>query len=215
MEIKWLGHSSFLITDSRGVNLLTDPFNNTVGYPVFKGAADIVTISHQHFDHNYVSEIQNSDFQVVDKVGFFNVCDIPVTGIPSFHDNMKGAKRGENTIYVFEMDGFRLCHLGDLGHALDSDSLHQLGKVDVLFVPVGGNYTIDGKTASQVAKAINAHIIIPMHYKTLKHNYPIDGVESFLSFMKNAERAGSSSLHLQGSLTGHNRVVLLQVSDSH
>ncbi len=210
MDIKWLGHSSFLITDSRGIRLLTDPFNKTVGYPVFKSETDIVTISHQHFDHNYISEIKGK-FQTVNKIGFFNVCDIPITGISAFHDNMKGAKRGEIIIYIFEIDGFRLCHLGDLGHVLDKDTLNKLGKIDVLFIPVGGNYTIDGKTASEVAKSINPHIIIPMHYKTLHHTFSIDGVEKFLTYMKNGEKLASSTLHIDKPLEGQNRVLLLEI----
>lgn len=208
MIIKWLGHSSFLMEDSKGRRLLTDPFDSSVGYPLFDGSADVVTISHQHFDHNYIEKVKNKA-EIIHKVGFFNACDIPITGIHSYHDNVKGAKRGENTIYIIEMDGLRLCHLGDIGHMLTDDEIHTLGDVDVLFIPVGGNFTIDGNEAAVLALKINPHIIIPMHYKTPALSFPLDGVEPFLKAMKNAEKIHGNTLNLEGPLTETNAVKVL------
>jgi len=193
MKITWLGHSCFLLEDSKGRKLLTDPFDTTLGYEIYKGSPNIVTISHQHFDHNYSRELKGN-YVVLDKLGVFCICDIPIKGIPSYHDKDKGAKRGDNIIFTFKMDNYTLCHLGDLGHTLSNDDIEAIGSVDILFVPVGGNYTIDGKEASEVTKKINPKIVIPMHYKTSQVSFPLDGVEKFLMYMKNASKINSNTL---------------------
>jgi len=199
MEITWLGHSCFLLQDSKGRKLLTDPFDTTLGYEIYKGSPDIVTISHQHFDHNYTKEL-NGNYKILDKVGMFYICDIPIKGTPSYHDKDKGAKRGDNIIFTFKMDDYTLCHLGDLGHSLSNDDIDAIGNVDILFIPVGGNYTIDGKEASEVTKKINPKIVIPMHYKTPLVSFPIDGVEKFLMYMKNASKIDSNTLIINDEL---------------
>lgn len=209
MEIKWLGHSSFLLTDSNGRRLLTDPFDHTVGYPLFQGDCDVVTVSHQHFDHNYTEKVKDTA-KIINKVGFFQPCDIPITGIPSFHDDVEGAKRGENIIYVIEMDGYRICHLGDLGHMLTENDIEKLGKIDILLIPVGGNFTIDGKKAAELAVKIDPHIIIPMHFKTPKLSFPLDGVETFLKYMKNGEKLLGNILKIEGTISGKNLVKILE-----
>lgn len=209
MKITWLGHSSFLIEDSKGRKVLTDPFDESVGYDVYKGNADLVTVSHQHFDHNY-TEILDKNIPVIDKVGFFNVSDIPVSGFLSYHDNMKGAKRGQNIIFVFEIDGYRLCHLGDLGHALSQDEINALGEIDVLFIPIGGNFTLDGNEAAELSKAINSHVVIPMHYKTHALSFPLEGLEKFLINMKNGHRCQSSTISIMGNLKEYNQVKILE-----
>ncbi|MBW9146366.1 MBL fold metallo-hydrolase [Clostridium sp. CM027] len=193
MKITWLGHSCFLLEDSKGVKLLTDPFDNTLGYDIYKGSPDIVTISHQHFDHNYIKEL-TGNYKIIDKIGISTLHDISIKGTPSYHDKNKGAKRGDNIIFTFRMDGYSLCHLGDLGHTLSNDDISSLGDVDILFIPVGGNYTIDGKEASEVTKKINPKIVIPMHYKTSQLSLPLEGVETYLMHMKNASKIDSNTL---------------------
>lgn len=199
MEITWLGHSCFLLKDSQGRKLLTDPFDTTLGYESYKDSLDIVTISHQHFDHNYYKDLKGN-YELLDKVGMFYVGDIPIKGIPSYHDKDKGAKRGDNIIFIFKMDNYSLCHLGDLGHILTENDIDAIGDVDILFVPVGGNYTIDGKEASEVTRKINPKIVIPMHYKTSRVDFPLDGVEPFLMYMKNASKTGSNTLIVNGEI---------------
>ncbi|MBW9150033.1 MBL fold metallo-hydrolase [Clostridium sp. CM028] len=193
MKITWLGHSCFLLEDSKGVKLLTDPFDDTLGYDIYKGSPDIVTISHQHFDHNYIKEL-TGNYKIIDKIGISTLHDISIKGTPSYHDKNKGAKRGDNIIFTFRMDGYSLCHLGDLGHTLSNDDISSLGDVDILFIPVGGNYTIDGKEASEVTKKINPKIVIPMHYKTSRLSLPLEGVETYLMHMKNASKIDSNTL---------------------
>jgi len=207
MEITWLGHSSFLIEDSLGRKVLTDPFDETVGYNTFKGEADVVTISHHHFDHSYIENVKYKES--IDKVGFFYLCDIPITGIPSYHDKMLGAKRGENVIFVIDIDGYRVCHLGDLGHTLSNEDIKQIGNIDILLIPIGGNYTIDGKEAAEIAKSINSHLVIPMHYKTPILSFELEGLEDFLTYMKNGERVGGNKLSIERSLEGFNKVTIL------
>jgi L-ascorbate metabolism protein UlaG (beta-lactamase superfamily) len=208
MEITWFGHSCFLIKDKNGRKLLTDPFESTIGYDLPNESVDVVTVSHHHFDHDYTAELPGVP-NVIDKCGYFNLCDIPMSGIPSYHDTVKGAKRGENVIFVFEMDHLRLCHLGDLGHPLSGDDIDKLGKIDVLFIPVGGNYTIDGKEAAAIAKAINSHIVIPMHYKTPNLTFPLEGVEEFVTNMKNGEKIQSSTLGIEDIPESFNNVKIL------
>lgn len=199
MKITWIGHSCFLLEDSKGRTLLTDPFDGTLGYETYKGNANIVTVSHQHFDHNYSKELKGN-YTVLDKIGMFYVHDIPIKGIPSYHDKDKGAKRGDNIIYTFKMDEYTCCHLGDLGHTLSDDDVDSIGNVDILFIPVGGNYTIDGNEAAVVSKKINPKIVIPMHYKTSLVSFPLDGVETFLMNMKNASKIDSNTLVINGKI---------------
>ncbi|MBZ9684951.1 MBL fold metallo-hydrolase [Clostridium estertheticum] len=208
MEITWLGHSSFLLQDSKGRKLLTDPFDATIGYEIYKGSPDIVTISHQHFDHNYTKEL-NGNYKIIDKIGMFYLCDIPIKGTPSYHDKNKGAKRGDNIIFTFKMDEYTLCHLGDLGHLLSDDDIDAIGTVDILFIPVGGNYTLNGKEAAEVTKRINPKIVIPMHYKTSLVTFPLDGVETFLMYMKNATKIDSNKLLINDEIRDSMSVKIL------
>ncbi len=164
MDITYLGHSSFKLK-GKSQSLITDPFNpKMVGLKFTKNDADIVTISHQHEDHNDISMIDGVR-KVVEGPGEYEIGGVSIIGISSYHDNEKGALRGKNTIFVIEMDGIRLVHLGDLGHVLDKDKLTAIGVVDILFIPVGGEYTIGPKDAFEVVQALTPKIIIPMHYK--------------------------------------------------
>ncbi|WP_097026632.1 MBL fold metallo-hydrolase [Clostridium peptidivorans] len=201
MKITWLGHSSFLIEDSKGRRILTDPFDESLGYKTFSGDVDITTISHHHFDHDYIKNLNSSKTHILDKVGIFNLYDIPIMGFPSFHDEVRGTKRGENTIYVITVDGYTICHLGDLGHILSKDEVSSLGNIDILLIPVGGNYTIDAKEAYELTKILKSHIIIPMHYKTPALSFPLDGVENFLTFMKNVKKSNDNFINITGDIS--------------
>ncbi|MHC6181338.1 MBL fold metallo-hydrolase [Clostridium sp. JNZ X4-2] len=207
MKITWLGHSSFLLEDSNCHKLLTDPFDETVGYKVFQGEVDLITISHNHFDHNYTQNIKYG--HIINKTGSFNLYDIPIMGIPSYHDKVRGAKRGKNIIFIIEMDGYRICHLGDLGYILSKDEIEKLGSIDVLLIPVGGNFTIDGKEAAELTRSINSHMVIPMHYKTSSLTFELDGLEKFLKYMKGAERIKNNSLVIENKLQEYNSVKIL------
>ncbi len=208
MEIKWLGHACFLITDSNDTKILIDPFDKSVGYETFEGDADLITISHHHHDHDYVEGVKGNPV-VIDDVGTFNKCGIEFEGIQSYHDKNKGADRGNNIIFVFNVDGYKICHLGDLGYELSNDEIRNIGNVDVLLIPVGGKYTIDFAEAARVALSINSHYVIPMHYKTDALNIPLAGVEDFTKAMSNSEYIKSNSIKIQGKLKGYNQVKIL------
>lgn len=162
MEIRSLGHSSFRIRGKK-TSVVTDPFEG-VGFTMPKVKADIVTISHDHGDHNNASAV-NDVKKIVNGPGEYEIQGVSIIGIPSYHDDEKGVKRGKNTIYVFEIGIFRLAHLGDLGHVLREKDVEAIGDIDVLMIPVGGVYTIGPKDAVKVVQDIEPRIIIPMHYQ--------------------------------------------------
>ena len=158
-----MGHSSFKIK-GKNTSIVTDPFDpGMVGVKFPKTEADIVIVSHNHDDHNKAAQVEGVR-KVLDTPGEYEIGGTSFIGLPSYHDSEKGADRGKNTIFVIEMDGLRLCHLGDLGHKLDEGTLEEIGNIDILFVPVGGVYTIDAKLASELVTEIEPKIIIPMHY---------------------------------------------------
>ncbi len=164
MDITFLGHSSFRLK-GKTATVVTDPFDpEIVGLKFPKVAADIVTISHQHEDHNQADLVKGVK-RLVSGPGEYEIMGVSIIGIPTFHDEKKGAKRGKNTIYVYEMDGLRLVHLGDLGHKLHEKILEKIGDIDILMVPVGGEYTIGPTEAVEVARAIEPKMVIPMHYQ--------------------------------------------------
>lgn len=168
MDIIYLGHSSFHLK-GKDASVVTDPFDpESVGFRFPKTAATIVTSSHDHADHNKVEEVSGVK-KVISGPGEYEIEGISIIGIPSFHDGKKGEERGKNTIYVFEIEEVRICHLGDLGHKLTEETVNTISDVDVLLVPVGGHFTIDAKLAAEVTRAIDPRIIVPMHYKVPGH----------------------------------------------
>lgn len=210
--IRWLGHASFLISSPEGMRIITDPYSRSVGYKVPLPEADIVLVSHDHFDHNATEEVEGSP-RIIRGSGEHKVDGLTFLGIPSFHDKVSGRKRGKNTIFVWEMNGIKFAHLGDLGHLLNKEELPYLKGVDVLFIPVGGYFTIDYQEASQIVERINSRIVIPMHYKTeaLGSGFPIDGVEKFLIDKENIEQMNSSQLKItEDVLKEKTRIIILQ-----
>lgn len=164
MNITWYGQSCFKI-QSKELALITDPFDKKIGLRPPYGAADIVTISHNHSDHNNYKAIKNNPF-VIDGAGEYEIKKIFIKGINSCHDNEEGKRRGFNVIYKISIEGVNFCHLGDFGQdTLKNGQLEKIGQVDVLFIPIGGIFTIDWKAASAIINQIEPRIIIPMHYK--------------------------------------------------
>ncbi|ELC8441685.1 MBL fold metallo-hydrolase [Clostridium perfringens] len=165
MKIKWFGHSCFIITSENGTKILTDPYNDMLGYKLPEIKADIVSTSHNHSDHNNINAV-NSNFVHINETGCFSEHGIEIKGVETFHDKFSGAEKGKNIIYNFKVDGINICHCGDLGHILNSDYAEEIGNVDILLIPVGGGYTIDALDAVKVTKQLKPTIIIPMHYRT-------------------------------------------------
>ena len=182
MIITWQGHSCFKIQDKigpEGVTLVTDPFNKEIGLKVPNFEADIITVSHQHHDHNNVSTLRGNPF-IIDCAGEYDFKGVLVEGIDSYHDDKNGTERGGNIIYRIEIDDISVAHLGDLGQILDNAQLEKLVGTDILLIPVGGKYTIDAKKAVEVIAQIEPRIVIPMHYKTKDLKIELDGIDKFI-----------------------------------
>jgi len=219
MRIEFLGHSSFLVTTASGVRVLTDPMDGSaypeptlLAYKPFEGDVDVITVSHSHPDHSAVDRIINKHVVIRDCPGY-TYQGVFVSGVETAHDDSHGSRRGRNIIFVIEADGLRVAHLGDLGHILTPLQQNQIGHVDVAMTPVGGYYTINALQAHMVAKQLKAHIVIPMHYKTAKCNFPIDSVDEFTYGHKNVIVKGSSSLEITPeTLPPTQQIVLLDYS---
>jgi L-ascorbate metabolism protein UlaG (beta-lactamase superfamily) len=192
-DITWLGHSCFRIK-GREATIITDPYDSKVGYDLGRPKADIVTISHDHHDHNFVQGIKGEP-KVIAGPGEYEISDVLITGIRTYHDEENGQKRGKNTVYLIEMEGVTFCHLGDLGHVLTTEQVEAMEKVDVLFIPVGGFYTINAAQAAEVISELEPKIVIPMHYLTKEVDMPIDPVDKF------AKEIGLKNVEPQEKLT--------------
>jgi L-ascorbate metabolism protein UlaG (beta-lactamase superfamily) len=195
VTIKWLGHSSFLISLDGVLKIVTDPFDSSVGYPLPDVTADVCVVSHDHFDHNNVSVVKGNP-EVVKGTGEREAKGIKFKGVASFHDEKGGSERGENTIFTWELGGIKFVHAGDLGIDLSDSQKNEIGTADVLFVPTGGFYTIDAAVASKVVASLNPKVVIPMHYKTpfLGENFPIAVVDEFLKGKENVVKVGKNSV---------------------
>jgi L-ascorbate metabolism protein UlaG (beta-lactamase superfamily) len=180
MDITYFGHSSFRLK-GKDASVVTDPFDpKFVGLKYSGVEGDIVTISHNHEDHNK-AELVKGATKIIDGPGEYEVKGISIIGFPSFHDKVKGEERGKNTIFVYEIDGLRLCHLGDLGHKLSDELLEEIGDIDILMIPVGGEYTINASEAAEIVRDIEPSIVLPMHYKMEGTQIEkLAGVEPFL-----------------------------------
>ncbi len=182
MILTWLGHSCFKMQDktgSDGVTVITDPFDKETGLKLPNYEADIVTVSHDHHDHNNVSALRGNPF-VINCAGEYDVKNILIEGIDSYHDSNNGSDRGSNLIFRFEIDDISVVHLGDLGQVLDSTQLEKLAGTDILLIPVGGKYTLDAQKAVEVIAQVEPRIVIPMHYKTPDLKIDIEGVDKFI-----------------------------------
>lgn len=209
MKIQWLGHSCFLLTAEDGTRVLNDPFNPEIGYPAPAVEAEIVTTSHQHDDHNYTKVVKGK-FTVVSSAGKHTVKGIEILGVPTFHDEAGGSKRGMNLVFRIAIDGIAVVHCGDLGHPLTAEQAQLLGPVDVLLLPVGGYYTIDHIEARQVMDALKPRLTVPMHFKTPSINFPIQPVEPFLALVGGGMRAGTMAIEVdQASLAQEPKIVVL------
>ncbi len=168
------------------VVVITDPFQD-IGYPLPQTeTADIALMSHDHFDHNNVNLI-NGDFQLIDRAGRFELDDVKIETFATWHDEAEGSKRGTNLLMKFVLEGRAFLHCGDLGHDLNDRMISELGKIDVLFIPVGGHFTIDAAEAKKIVEKLKPKIVFPMHYKTEVLDFPIAGKERYLDLVDNAK----------------------------
>ena len=185
MIITWIGHSCFKIQDKvgpDGVTLVTDPFEKSIGLKPPNFEAQIVTISHDHYDHNNTKSLRGDPF-AINSAGEYDIRGVSIQGVEAYHDEQGGKAKGVNIMYRMEVDGISITHLGDLGHALDNKQLEVLVGTDILLIPVGGKYTIDAKKAVEVVSQIEPRIVIPMHYKTKGLKLDLAGVDKFIKEM--------------------------------
>jgi len=209
MEITWYGHSCFRLR-GKEATVVTDPYGPDYGYTLPHIRAEIVTISHHHPDHDYARGIKGNP-KVIEGPGEYEIRGVFITGIPTFHDRRQGKDRGSNTVFLFDIDDLRVCHLGDLGHVLDQSQVEALGDIDVLLIPVGSVYTINAAQAAEVVSLLEPKIVIPMHYKTKASTVKLDPVRKFLKEMGMEELAPQESLKVtKGSLPEETQVVVLQ-----
>jgi L-ascorbate metabolism protein UlaG (beta-lactamase superfamily) len=178
MIITYHGHSCFKLKGKRGT-VITDPFEAYVGFSPSSLTADIVTVSHQHKDHNAISKVKGTEAHpkpfIIDSPGEYEVGGVSVFGDKMYHDSVGGVERGENTVFTILLDDLRVCHLGDLGHTLTEEQVEKIGLVDILFVPVGGHFTINPEQANEVIRMIEPSIVIPMHFLTPEHDSKVFG----------------------------------------
>ncbi len=176
-EFKWFGHNCFRIR-AREATIITDPVDRSTGYAMAKQTADVVTISHDHKGHSNLSAIK-PDYKVINEPGEYEMHDVFVTGIRTYHDDNKGNERGYNTVYLIEVEGIVICHLGDLGHALTEEQAEAMSNVDVLLVPAGGGDVISVAQAADVVGQLEPKIVIPMQYATAQGDKSLGGLDVF------------------------------------
>jgi L-ascorbate metabolism protein UlaG (beta-lactamase superfamily) len=181
VDITWLGLSCFRIRGSQAI-IITDPFPPGLGYTLGKQTADIVTVSHQHPSHSYVQGI-NGEHRLLRGPGEYEISGVLILGIAAYHDAVKGQSRGKNTVYLMEIDGVAVCHLGDIGHVLSDEQVEEMGNVDILMLPVGGVSTINAAMAAEIIRKLEPKAVLPMHYKTPKTDRELEPVENFLKEM--------------------------------
>jgi len=210
MKISFLGHACFSLETSQGTRLITDPYESggyggAVGYEAINLEADIVTVSHKHADHNNIQDFK--DTLIINQVGEASTKDIKIKGMLSYHDKDKGLSRGENIIFTIEADNLKIVHFGDLGER-DID-LASFSDIDIAIIPVGGTFTIDAAEASQLIREISPKITIPMHYKTPKLGFDIDGVDKFVKANPDYEERDSLVLS-RDNIGSFKKIVVLK-----
>ena len=200
MKLQWLGHSAFRLADESGTSIITDPFDPYIGYAMPRLSCDAAVCSHGHSDHHYTAGVDGSPM-VIDTVGTHNVRGVRINGVLSNHDPNGGTKRGKNIIYSFDFCGLTVCHMGDIGEACTQALVKKLPPVQILLIPVGGNYTIDAKEAKAYVDAIKPNVVIPMHYQMENKSFAVSTVDPFLALFHTASvtRAETETLEFTAS----------------
>ena len=193
MTINYLGHSCFKLK-GKNATVITDPYDEYVGFALPTQRADLITVSHNHKDHSAISRVKGTDQRpepfVISGPGEYEVQGVSVFGIETDHDKNGGVQRGKNTVYNIIIDGVKICHLGDLGHLLTQEQANDIGMVDVLLMPVGGVFTIGPEEAMKVARFLEPSFVIPMHFKTANHDPKVFGdIASLEDFLKQQDSA--------------------------
>ncbi len=208
MDVTWLGHGCFRLR-GRNAAVVTDPYPPAIGLKLSRLDADVVTVSHEHENHNYTQIVR--DAYEIRGPGEYEVAGVSVIGVPTYHDSEKGAKHGRNTVYLIEIDDVQICHLGDLGHGLDDADAETISSADVLLVPVGGRSAINAVQAAEVVRQLEPRYVVPMHYAIPGLKLELDAVDRFLKEMAVASADPQPKLSVQKSSGDYEtRVVVLE-----
>ncbi len=179
MKLSWLGHSAFRLEESTGTTVVTDPYHSYVGFEFPRIKADIVTVSHSHNDHSFISGI-DGDPTIIKRAGVYEIDGVHILGHKTYHDDKKGSQRGDNLVFKFRMDGVEVCHMGDIGEECNAMIVESLMPVNILMIPIGGTFTINAEQAKEYVDRIMPDVVIPMHYKTKDCEFELDKINSFL-----------------------------------
>jgi L-ascorbate metabolism protein UlaG (beta-lactamase superfamily) len=183
MDITWLGQSCFKI-QGKDTSLVVDPYDSKLGIKLPKKLeSDILLITHDHYDHNNKAAVSGNPY-LITTPGEYEIKGVQVTGIEMFHDKNQGKDRGKTTAYIIEIDGIKICHLGDIGQDLSDEDIEKLGDVDILMIPVGGVFTINAEEAAKIIGEIEPKISIPMHYKIPCLAEKLDSIDKFKDKVK-------------------------------
>lgn len=181
MDVTWLGHGCFRLR-GRSAAVVTDPYPPAIGLKLSRMDADLVTVSHEHENHNYTQVVRDGAYEIHGP-GEYEVAGVSVIGIPTYHDGEKGTKQGRNTVYLIEIDDVRICHLGDLGHKLEDAEAEAVASPDVLLVPVGGQTAMNAALAAEVVRQLEPRFVVPMHYAIPGLKLHLDPIDRFLKEM--------------------------------
>lgn len=214
MILNYYGHAFFTWTLENGMVIAHDPYGEFYDYPKRSVKADLCLVSHHHHDHDGVSSLMPG-FAMIDHAGVHHLeNNVTVTGIPTWHDEAQGEKRGPNTFWIVEAEGMRVGHAGDLGHILNAKQIRQIGRLDVLLLPVGGYYTIDPKEALEVCRQLNPTVVVPMHYRTkYDEEMPIVQVCDFLALMHASDAQMPLMRVTSGDVTEQPQVATLSIAE--
>lgn len=199
MKLKWYGHSCFGMTFAGGATLITDPFDDTVGYPLCTARADAVLSSHGHFDHNHIQSVSGNPV-MINTPGAHEIGGVKITGTHSFHDPEEGKLRGENVIFTAEADGLKIAHLGDLGHMPSEEQLAAIAGADILLIPIGGTYTITTPQAVELIAQAKPRTAVAMHFRNAYCGFPITDETEFVRLTGAAEMPNEIEVTPEGNL---------------
>ncbi len=213
--VKWHGHACFELRSSTGFTVVIDPHDGaSIGLKPPKAEADLVLVTHEHFDHNQSNIVAKPDATVLSmREGEVRIGPVTVKGVKLYHDKMNGRLRGEVIAYLVEVDGIKFLHLGDLGHTLTDEQAEALGKPDVVFVPVGGTYTIGPHEAKEVVDKLDPPIAVPMHYWVPGLQLPLRPVTDFLALIKDrkVERLEGREAEITSDSLGEKKVLVFSL----
>ncbi|CAN5527476.1 MBL fold metallo-hydrolase [soil metagenome] len=208
-EFRWFGHNCFRIK-AREATILTDPVGKNTGFSMSRQTADIVTISHDHPGHTNLNVVK-PEFKEIRGPGEYEMNDVFVTGIRTYHDSESGATLGYNTVYLIEVEGMVVCHLGDLGHPLQADQIEEMSRCDILLIPVGGGPLISADQAAEIVSLFEPRVIIPMQFATSTGDLDRMSLEPFVKALGVAAPDPIEKFSVRSSeLTDTLRLVVLQ-----